>query len=92
MVLMETLFDIFSASFGAILGVIFAFFLNRKSRNRMANQLVISRQALEKIKLENQSLLEQIHDKEDMILKMQMQLLSGEDPKITTPKRRRHKK
>ena len=42
MVLMETLFDVFSAAIGAIVGVIFAFFLNRKSRNKMANQLVPS--------------------------------------------------
>ena len=88
---METLFDVFSASFGAVLGVIVAFFLNRKSRNRMANQLVVSRMALDKIKLENQSLLEQIHDKEDMILKLQMQMLSLSHKKTTTKNRRRKK-
>lgn len=91
MVLMETLFDVFSAAIGAIVGVIFAFFLNRKSRNKMANQLVVSRQALDKIKMENQNLLEQIHDKEDMILKMQMQMLAepATEPQKTKSNKRK---
>lgn len=75
MVIMETLFDVISASTGAVMGVLFAFFLNHKKRNQMNNQLVVSKQALEKIKLENQQLLEQIHEKEDLILQMQMQIL-----------------
>lgn len=80
MMVMETLFDVISASTGAVLGALFAFFLNRKRRNQMTNQLVVSKQALEKIKLENQQLLEQIHEKEDLILQMQMQIL-GKEPK-----------
>ena len=92
MVLMETLFDVFSAAIGAIVGVIFAFFLNRKSRNKMANQLVVSRQALDKIKMENQNLLEQIHDKEDMILKMQMQMLAEPATETTKTKSNKRKK
>ena len=44
----------------------------------MANQVVVSRQALEKIKLENTELLKRIQDKENIILKMQMQILGDE--------------
>lgn len=84
MVLMETLFDLISASAGAICGALFAFFLNRKRNQKMATQLVVSRQALDKIKLENETLLQQIHDKENLIIQMQMEILGKKD----APKRK----
>ena len=80
MAIMETLFDVLSASIGAIFGALFAFFLNRKRNSKMIGQLGVSRQALDKIKLENHYLLEQIKEKENLILKMQMQIL-GTDAK-----------
>ncbi len=79
MVIVETLFDLLSASAGAIFGALFAFFLNRKRRKQMANQLIVSRNALEKIKLENEQLLAQIQEKENLILQMEMQIL-GDKP------------
>ena len=63
MVILETLFDILSASAGAILGALFAFFLNRKRNKKMANQIIVGRQALEKIKLENEELLKRVAKK-----------------------------
>lgn len=75
MVILETLFDVLSASIGAILGAVFAFFLNKKRNKKMANQVVFSRQELEKIKLENERLLETIREKENLILKMQVEIL-----------------
>ena len=75
MVLIETLFDLLSASAGAILGALFAFFLNRNRRKQMAKQLIVSKSELEKIKLENEKLLKQIKEKENLILKMQVQIL-----------------
>ena len=85
--LMETLFDLISASAGAICGALFAFFLNHRKTKSMSSQLVISRQALEKIKLENESLLKQIRDKENLILQMQMQILGQKTaPKPKTKK------
>ncbi len=86
MSILETLFDIFSASFGAICGVIFAFFLNHKRNRKMASQLVVSRQALDKIKMENESLLKQIQEKENLILQMQMQILGDADTKTKKAK------
>ena len=49
----------------------------------MANQIVVSKTALEKIKIENQELLKRIQDKENTILQMQMQILgdSADDQK-----------
>lgn len=84
MVLLETLFDLISASAGAICGAVFAFFLNRKRNQKMATQLVVSRQSLDKIKLENQQLLQRIQDKENLILQMQMEILGKKD----SPKRK----
>ena len=87
MAILETLFDILSASAGAIFGALFAFFLNRKRNKKMENQLVISRQALEKIKLENQELLRQIREKENLILQMQVQILGNKaNRKATRPR------
>ena len=75
MALIDTLFDVLSASFGAICGAVFAFFLNRRRNRRMANEQIISRRELDAMRQENQRLLEEIKDKENIILKMQMQLL-----------------
>ncbi len=81
MAVMETLFDILSASFGAICGAIFAFFLNRRRNRRITDEQIISRRELDKMRQENQRLLEQIKDKENIILKMQMQLLESDTDK-----------
>lgn len=75
MAIIETLFDVISASTGAIFGAVFAFYLNRRRNRRMLNQQVVSRQELARIKEENERLLTQIKEKENLILKMQMQLL-----------------
>ena len=77
MALIDTLFDVLSASFGAICGAIFAFFLNRRRNRRMAQEQIISRRELNAMRQENQRLLEQIKDKENIILKMQMQMLES---------------
>lgn len=87
MALMETLFDILSASFGAICGAIFAFFLNRRRNRRMANEQLISRRELDKMRQENQRLLEDIKNKENIILKMQMQMLGDSGDKKKSKKK-----
>lgn len=87
MALMETLFDILSASFGAICGAIFAFFLNRRRNRRMANEQLISRRELDKMRQENQRLLEDVKNKENIILKMQMQILGDSGDKKKSKKK-----
>ena len=79
MAIMETLFDVISATIGAVVGAMFAFFLNRKRSRQMMRQSVTSRQELTALRQENERLLQQIKVKEDVILKMQMQLL-GDTP------------
>ena len=82
MAIIDTLFDVLSASIGAIMGAVFAFFLNHHRNRSLATKLIVNRQTLDKIKLENQSLLKQIQDKENTILQMQMQILGTQsEPK-----------
>lgn len=90
MAIIETLFDILSASAGAVLGAVSTYLLNHKRNQNMAGQLVVSRRELDKIKLENHDLLEQIKEKENLILKMQMQLLA--DAGTATKKTKKTKK
>ena len=75
MVIMDTLFDVISATIGAVVGAMFAFFLNRKRSRQMIRQTASSRQELLALRQENERLLQQIKTKEDIILKMQMQML-----------------
>ena len=87
MALIDTLFDVLSASFGAICGAVFAFFLNRRRNRQMANEQIVSRRELDAMRQENQRLLEEIKDKENIILKMQMQLLEFSGPKKKNTKK-----
>ena len=89
MVIMDTLFDVISATIGAVVGAMFAFFLNRKRSRQMIRQTANSRQELLALRQENERLLQQIKTKEDIILKMQMQLLGGaSNTKIKDKKRK----
>lgn len=78
MVLIDTLFDLLSASTGAIIGALVTSLMNRSRNRKMAGQLVVSQQALDKIKLENQDLLNQIREKENLLLQMQVQILGNQ--------------
>lgn len=83
MVIMDTLFDVISATIGAVVGAMFAFFLNRKRSRQMIRQTANSRQELLALRQENERLLQQIKTKEDIILKMQMQMLGDTGGKKT---------
>lgn len=86
MALVDTLFDVISATIGAVIGATFAFFLNRKRTRQITRETVISRQELAKLRSENERLLEQIKEKENIILKMQIQILG------TKPDKKKSKK
>lgn len=88
MAIMETLFDVISATIGAVVGAMFAFFLNRKRSRQMMRQSVTSRQELTALRQENERLLQQIKTKEDIILKMQMQLLGNASAEKTKNKKK----
>ena len=75
MAIIDTLFDVLSASIGAVMGAVFAFYLNRKRNRNMASQQLITRRELERIKLENERLLSQIKEKEIDYFKNNVQRL-----------------
>jgi hypothetical protein len=79
--LVETLFDLLSASAGAMCGALVTFMLGQRRAKTMSSQLVISRQALDEIKLKNEDLLKQIQEKENIILQMQMEILGYKNAK-----------
>ena len=85
MAIVETFFDFLSATGGAILGAVFAFFLNRNRNRRKDNQIVIGRQALEKIKIENAELMARIQEKDKMIAQLKSQLEILENKKKKNP-------
>lgn len=87
MVLIDTLFDLLSASTGAIIGALVTSLMNRSRNRKMAGQLVVSQQALDKIKLENQDLLNQIREKENLLLQMQVQILGRHARAKKSPKK-----
>ena len=83
--LIDTLFDLVSAASGALVGAIVTGLFNRSRRRQLSDQVVLGRQELEKVKLENERLLGIIRDREETIMKMEMQIL-GRGP---TKKRRK---
>lgn len=87
MKIIETLFDLLSASAGAMCGALVTFMLGQRRAKTMSSQLVISRQALEEIKIKNEDLLKQIQEKENIILQMQMQILEQKGGKKTKNKK-----
>ncbi len=86
MALVDTLFDVISATIGAVIGATFAFFLNRKRTRQITRETTISRQELAKLRSENERLLEQIKEKENIILKMQIQILGAKTDKKKSKK------
>lgn len=95
--LIDTLFDLLSATSGALVGAIVTGLFNRGRRKQLSDQVVLGRQELEKVQLENDRLLEMIKDKESVIqakentiLEMQMQILGK--PAKSAPQKTTRKK
>ena len=81
MKIIETLFDLLSASAGAMCGALVTYMLGQRRAKSMSSQLVISRRALDEIRVKNEELLKQIQEKENIILKMQMEILGYKNAK-----------
>jgi len=48
---------------------------NRKKTRRLSNEILVNRHDLEKLRLENNKLIETIKDRETQILKLQRKIL-----------------
>ena len=87
MKLIETLFDLLSASAGAMCGALVTFMLGQRRAKSISSQLVISRQALDDIRVKNEDLLKQIQEKENIILQMQMEILGYKNAQKRKPRK-----
>lgn len=84
--LIETLGDLLSATSGALAGAIVTGLFNRGRNKSLSDQVMAGQRELKKQEQENERLLDVIREKENTILQMQMDLLSGAKSK---PKKRR---
>ncbi len=75
MVITGVLYDLSVGIVGAVIGAFVIALINRNKTRRMATQIILSRRDVDKLKLENDKLLEQIKDRESQILKLQKQIL-----------------
>ena len=69
MALIDTLYDLISATSGALAGAIVTGLFNRGRHRQLSQQVLDSQQALERQQLENERLIETIKDKETFKLK-----------------------
>ena len=70
--LIETLSDLLSASGGALAGAIVTGLFNRGKNKQLSDQVMAGQAELEKRELENERLLSLIRDKEDTIMRLEM--------------------
>ncbi len=76
MVITGVLYDLSVGVVGAVIGAFIIALANRKRTRRMATQIILSRRDVDKLKLENDKLLDQIKNRETQILKLQKQILN----------------
>ena len=60
---------------GAVIGALIMLVFNRKKTRRLSNEILVNRHDLEKLRLENNKLIETIKDRETQILKLQRKIL-----------------
>ncbi|MBQ2005298.1 MAG: hypothetical protein II219_00615 [Alphaproteobacteria bacterium] len=68
-------------------GALVTFMLGQRRTKSMSSQLVISRQALDEIRVKNEDLLKQIQEKENIILQMQMEILGYKNAQKRKPRK-----
>ena len=58
-----------------MIGALIMLAFNRKKTRRLSNEILVNRHDLEKLRLENNKLIETIKDRETQILKLQRKIL-----------------
>lgn len=87
--LIDTLTDLLSASSGALVGAIVTGLFSRGRNRQLSDRVMAGQQELEKQQLENARLLDVIKDRENTIMKMQMNMLARAKPSKATKSRRK---
>ncbi len=75
MVITDVLYDLTVGVTGAVLGALIMLGFNRKKTRRLSNEILVNRQDLEKLRLENNRLIETIKNRENQILELQRKIL-----------------
>lgn len=76
MVITDVLYDLTVGVAGAVIGALIMLVFNRKKTRRLSNEILVNRHDLEKLRLENNKLIETIKDRETQILKLQRKILN----------------
>ena len=75
MVITDVLYDLTVGVAGAVIGALIMLVFNRKKTRRLSNEILVNRHDLEKLRLENNKLIDTIKDRETQILKLQRKIL-----------------
>ena len=75
MVITDVLYDLTVGVAGAVIGALIMLVFKRKKTRRLSNEILVNRHDLEKLRLENNKLIETIKDRETQILKLQRKIL-----------------
>lgn len=85
MVITDLLYDFSVGLVCALVGALISLVLSRRKARRLTSEIVLRRQDLETLRLENNRLLETIKTRENEILELQKQILASN----SKPKRKK---
>lgn len=75
MVITDVLYDLTVGVAGAVIGALIMLVFTRKKNRRLSDEIILNRRDLEKLRLENNRLIETIKDRENQILELQEKIL-----------------
>ena len=75
MVITDVLYDLTVGVAGAVLGALIMLMFTSKKNRRLSNEIILNRKDLEKLRLENNRLIETIKNRENQILELQKKIL-----------------
>lgn len=75
MVITDVLYDLTVGVAGAVIGALIMLMFHRQKTRRLSNEILVNRQDLEKLRLENNRLIETIKNRENQILELQRKIL-----------------
>ena len=75
MVITDVLYDLTVGVAGAVLGALIMLMFTSKKNRRVSNEIILNRKDLEKLRLENNRLIETIKNRENQILELQKKIL-----------------
>ena len=76
MVITDVLYDLTVGVAGAVIGALIMLVLTRKKNRHLSDEIILNRRDIEKLRLENNRLIETIKDRENQILQLQEKILN----------------